>query len=102
LNGGKDPSAAYRKFVKEGLVDPVDPTVDRLKEWIYGSEDFLKRMLQLAEGEGDSKHRRRVRRSALITADEVIQATAQQYKVSPDEYHGFRRLPNQGCLSVAW
>ena len=32
-NGGKDPTTAYRRFVKDGLIDPVDPRVDRLRHW---------------------------------------------------------------------
>jgi REP element-mobilizing transposase RayT len=90
LHGGKDPSAAYRKFVKEGLLDPVDPRIDRLKDWVYGGEDFLKQMLNLVAGESDSKHRRRVRRSAVVTVDEVLEATASEYGVSIQEYCGFR------------
>ena len=82
--------AAYRKYVKEGLLNPSDPSADRLKNWVYGGEDFLKRMLHLAAGEDDSKHSRRVRRSSVITIDEVLNATAQEYKVSPEEYCGFR------------
>ncbi|KAA1259143.1 chromosomal replication initiation protein [Rubripirellula obstinata] len=90
LNGGKDPSTAYRKYVKEGLLNPPDPSVDRLKNWVYGGEDFLKRMLHLASSEEDSKHSRRVRRSSVVTPDAVLNATAQEYGVSPEEYCGFR------------
>jgi REP element-mobilizing transposase RayT len=43
-------SISGRRFVIDGLVNPVDPTVDRLRDWVYGGEDFLKRMLVLAEG----------------------------------------------------
>ena len=89
-HGGKDPAAAYRKFVKEGLVNPIDPRVDRLQDWVYGGEDFLKRMLKLSAGDDESQHRRRVRRSAVITADEVLHATAREYGVSPEDYCGFR------------
>jgi REP element-mobilizing transposase RayT len=51
LHGGKDPAVAYRKFVKDGLIDPADPKIDRLKDWVYGGEDFLRRMVLLASGE---------------------------------------------------
>ena len=89
-HGGRDPAAAYRKFVKEGLVDPVDSRVDRLKHWVYGGEDFLKRMLQLAAGEDESKHRRQVRRTKIIEVDDVLTATASEYGVSAAAYAGFR------------
>jgi len=90
LNGGKDPAAAYRKFVKDGLADPAAANLERLKDWVYGGDAFLKRLLQLAAGESEAKNRRRVRRSAIITVDDVLEATAQEYNVSADEYHGFR------------
>jgi len=32
LHGGKDPAAAYRKFVKEGLANPPDLKVERLQD----------------------------------------------------------------------
>ena len=35
---GGDPQSAYRQFVKAGMLNPVDPTVDRLKDWVYGGE----------------------------------------------------------------
>jgi putative transposase len=75
LNGGKDPVAAYRKFVKDGLIHPVNPPKDRLREWVYGSEDFLKRMLKLAEGKDEPRNRRLQRRLGVITVEEVLQAT---------------------------
>ena len=50
--------------------------IDRLKDWIYGSEDFLKRILQMAEGEDDSVNRRRTRRNATITVDDVLASAA--------------------------
>jgi putative transposase len=90
LHGGKDPATAYRKFVKDGLVNPVDPTVDRLGDWVYGSEEFLKRMLVLAEGGDESRNRRRHRRTGVITVDEVIEATAAVYGVDAEAYNGFR------------
>ena len=52
-NGGSNPTIAYRQFVKAGLVDPIDPKIDRLKDWVYGSEEFLKQMLNMAAGEGE-------------------------------------------------
>ena len=90
LNGGKDPAAAYRKYVKEGLNQRIDPKVDRLKDWVYGGEDFLKQMLALAAGANQAKDRRRLRRSRVITVDDVLAATAQEYGVTAEQYCGFR------------
>ena len=33
-NGGNDPTSAYRRFVKDGLIDSVDPRIDRLRDWV--------------------------------------------------------------------
>jgi len=90
LNGGKDPVTAYRRFVKEGLINPVGPMVDRLRDWVYGGEDFLKRMLALAEGKDENRNRRRKQRMTVMTIDEVLEATAQVYgrsKVAKIEKH---------------
>ncbi len=49
-------------------------------------------MLQLAAGKNETKHQRRVRRTAVITVDEVLAATASEYGVSVSDYHGFRSV----------
>jgi len=48
--GGQDAVGAYRRYVNEGLVDPQEPFMQQLREWVIGSEDFLRRMIALAEG----------------------------------------------------
>ncbi len=90
LNGGKDAAAAYRKFVKDGLLDPLDPKLDRLRGWVYGGEDFLKRMVELAGSEDELTQRRVIRRMKVIDVEAIIEATASFYKVEPTEYFGFR------------
>ncbi len=89
-NGGKDPISEYRRFVKAGLVDPLDPRVDRLRDWVYGGEDFLKRVLSMAAGDDPALNRRRVRRASPVSVDQIISATASQFSVTPVEYVGFR------------
>ena len=61
-----------------------------MKDWVYGSEDFLKRMVQMTEGEDDSVNRRITRSKTPITVDDVLAATAWEYEVSVDSYCGFR------------
>jgi REP element-mobilizing transposase RayT len=90
LHGGKDPDAAYRKFVKAGLSNPSSVTPDRLRDWVYGSEDFLKRVLAMAAGKDEGANRRRRRRTEPVTVRAILSATAKQYGVSPEEYCGFR------------
>ena len=90
LHGGKDPAAAYRKFVKEGLANPPAPKLERLRDWVYGGEDFLKRMLAMASGEDEGANRRRRRRMNPVTVDAILDATARQFGTSADRYCGFR------------
>ena len=76
--------------MKAGLVDPLDPAVDRLRDWVYGGADFLKRILSMAAGDDPALHRRLVRRASPVSVDEIISATASQFSVIPVEYVGFR------------
>lgn len=90
LNGGKDPAAAYRKFVKEGLANPPDPNLERPRDWVYGGEEFLKRMLAMVSGEDEGANRRRRRRMYPVTVDAILDATALTYGTSADTYCGYR------------
>jgi hypothetical protein len=90
LHGGKDPAAAYRKFVKEGLANPPDPNLERLRDWVYGGEDFLKRMSAMDSGEDEGANCRRRRRLDPVTVDAILDATALQYGTSADTYCGYR------------
>ncbi len=89
-HGGKDPAAAYRKSVKEGLANRPDPKLERLRDWVYGGEDFLKRMLALASGEDEGANRRRRRRMRPVTVDAILDATAMHYGTTADAYCGYR------------
>ncbi len=89
-NGGADPSKGYRKFVAEATTSEGDSKVEKLKDWVYGSEDFLKRMLLLAEGDDVQSNERRVRRTSVITVDDVLAATANEYGVAVEDYCEFR------------
>jgi putative transposase len=89
-NGGQDPGAAYRRFVKEGLNNPVDSSLDRLRDWVYGGEDFLKQVLAMAAGDDPLRNRRRIRRATPVDVQSIISATAASYQVDPEEYVGFR------------
>jgi len=53
--GGKNPDRAYRQYVKEGLNFADDPFKKELREWVFGSEDFLRRMVGLAEGNSEQR-----------------------------------------------
>ena len=88
--GGANPDAAYRKYVKEGLNLPEDPFKSQLRQWVFGSEDFLRRMVVLAEGNNPHRHRSTTRRMKNVSVEEIISATAAAHRVDPAEYAMFR------------
>jgi REP element-mobilizing transposase RayT len=94
-NGG-DPESAYRKFVKAGMHSTADPALNRLKDWVYGGEEFLRRMVQLAELDDSSAEVLQGIRKSQHSIESVIAATAKEYGVDPDDYTGFRsRAPGR-------
>jgi len=88
--GGKDPTAAYRRYVMEGLRAPENPLKSALRDWVLGSEDFLKRMVAVGEQQDSGKAGGLRRRMKVVTPEEVLAATARIHKVTVEEYIGFR------------
>lgn len=99
--GGRSADTAYRKYVKEGLNIPEDPFKSELREWVFGSEDFLRRMVQLAEGSNAHRHRSTTRRIKSVSAEEMIEATASAHGVNSSEYAKFRSTA-AGRDMAAW
>ena len=89
-NGGADPQKAYRRYVREGLEKPAKPIADAMHGWVYGSESFLRRMIELGEGADEVKHRSASRRIRGVAPREVIAAVAAAHGVQPGQYAGFR------------
>jgi len=87
---GKDAAGAYRRYVNEGLVHPVDPLKQQLREWVFGSEGFLHRMIALAEGGERHRHESTIRRVHAVTVTEVLEATASHHGVDRLQYAVFR------------
>jgi len=75
---------------RTGHLNPPDPKLERLRDWVHGGEDFLKRTLAMASGEDEGANRRRRRRMVPVTVDAVLDATALQYGTSADRYCGYR------------
>jgi len=88
--GGKDPFRAYRTYVKEGLASPDDPFKQELREWVFGSEDFLRRMVALAEGTDRHRHESTSRRLHSVSVEEILEATASRHGVDASQYAEFR------------
>ncbi len=89
--GGRDASAAYRRFVSQGLkgtlVNPLNAAWD---EWAVGSNAFLKRMVKLAEKQDLTKQGRLTRRTRAYSSQEILDLVAEQHQVDSSEYVGFR------------
>jgi len=81
---------SYRAFVKEGLANSTDPKVQRLKDWVYGEEDFLKSLLAMGGGAAPEINARRVRRTKLLSAHQIIGIVAEHYAVDASAYREFR------------
>ena len=88
--GGKDAGRAYRNYVREGLGVGDDPFREQLLEWVFGSEDFLRRMLILAEGKDGHRHRSASRRLRAVSVEEILWATAKAHHTEPEAYAKFR------------
>jgi hypothetical protein len=92
-NGGNDPASAYRRYVIEGLSGTNEnPLKSALREWVIGSEDFLNRMVAMAEKQDEGGRGGLRRRLGAITVDKVMAAVAEIHEVDPAEYVGFRSL----------
>ena len=100
-NGGKDPVRVYRKYVRDGLMDRDDPFKDQLREWVFGSEDFLRQMIALAAGKNRTRHESTSRRLKSVSVEDVLNATATLHGVDASDYAKFRsRAPGRDM--AAW
>ncbi len=80
---------------------PDDPFKSELREWVFGSEDFLRRMVHLAEGGNAHRHRSTIRRIKGVSVEEIIAATAKAHRVESTEYAKFRSAA-AGRDMAAW
>ena len=99
--GGNVPASAYRRYIAEGLSGATEnPLKSALREWVIGSQEFLKRQVALAETENEKSRGRLTRRMGAVTIDEVMATVADMHEVEPEEYVGFRS-PAAGREMVA-
>ena len=87
---GSDPARAYRRYLNDGLNVPENPFKKELREWVFGSEDFLRRMVALASGDDEQRHRSTSRRLKSVSVQEIVDATAAAHGVQPSQYAEFR------------
>ena len=82
--------AAYRRYVLKGLGPVENPLNSALRDWVIGSEAFLKRMVAFAEKQ-DAIHTGRLRRRMkVVTSAEILSKTAAVHGVNLKAYVGFR------------
>ena len=89
-NGGSDPDRAYRKYVRDGLHTPEDPFKRELRKWVFGSDDFLRRMVAMAEGSDRNRHQSTSRRLKAVSVEEILDSVASYYDVDAESYAMFR------------
>ncbi|EMI15474.1 hypothetical protein RMSM_07596 [Rhodopirellula maiorica SM1] len=80
---------------------PENPFKTELREWVFGSEDFLRRMIQLADGDDVVRLQSTSRRVGSVGADEIIAAAATYHAVEPADYAVFRSVA-AGRDMAAW
>jgi hypothetical protein len=89
--GGTTPERSYRRFVEQGLKQGVvNPLNDALDDWVIGSKQFLKRIVQLARPNSSDKHARLLRRSRVFSVDEIMKFVAAEHDVASSQYIEFR------------
>ncbi len=76
--------------VKEGLTGLTNPQVQRFKDWDYGGEDFLKRLLAIEGGEDSEIKACRVRRTKAVSTRQIIGIVVAHYSVDASGYREFR------------
>ena len=86
--GGADPQKAYRRYVREGLETPVRPITDAMHGWVYGTESFLRRMIELGEGADEARHRSASRRIRSVAPAEVIAGRLRATHTAPTGHFG--------------
>jgi len=74
--GGKDPARAYRGYVKAGLAERHNPFQDELRECVYVSEVFLRRMVAVAERDDPHRHQSTSRRLRTVSVKEILSVTS--------------------------
>jgi hypothetical protein len=82
-------------------LNPEDPFKQQLREWVFGSEDFLRWMIALAEGKDRHRHESTIRRVRAVTVMELHEATALHHGIDRLQYAAFRSAA-PGRDMAAW
>ena len=68
----------------------TNPFQDELRECVFGSEDFLRRMVALAEGDDPHRHQSTSRRLRTVSVKEILSVTSMELGVEPLDDVGIR------------
>ncbi|MGC8638624.1 MAG: transposase [Isosphaeraceae bacterium] len=89
--GGKDPAAAYRRFVEQGLVTaPANPFQSAAHGWLLGSEAFRQRIRKLVSEPRNPDEVPAVGHLTSLEPATVLAEVARYYSVDPDRFHELR------------
>jgi len=84
--GGKDPAAAYRRFVEAGLAQPPSsPFREAFGGWVLGSARFVERVRALAGPVGKDPLAPEARALAGLSVNAILAAVARYYGVAESE-----------------
>ena len=87
--GGSSSAAGYRRFVERELNQPEsNPLKQAHQGWIIGSEKFRQKIAKLSKV--SRRRQKKARRHLSLTPQGIIEHVAKHYKVSFNEYIGFR------------
>lgn len=85
--GGQDPARAYRRFVEAGIKDkPDNPFAVALEGWLLGSQEFLARIKAKLVDPSQPDQVRQARRLRSPSPTGVIDAVADYFDVSVEQY----------------
>ena len=76
--------------VRGGLNVPEDPFKRELRKWVFGSDDFPRPMVAMAEGSDRTRHQSTSRRLKAVSVDEILNAVSSHHDVEAESYARFR------------
>ena len=86
--GGSNPTAAYRRFVEQGLVTaPANPFQSAEHAWLLGSETFRQRIRTLLSEQRNPDEVPAAQRLGTLQPATVLAAVARYYGVGHDRFH---------------
>ena len=65
---------------------PEDTFKRELHKWVFGSDDFLRQMVALAEGSDRNRHQSTSRRLKTVSVTEILSAVALHHEVERAAY----------------